>query len=196
MGILSIFNRRQCLPICYNCCDWAWLGIQAEGLRVHYTCAEIDVAKRRGLVARANMDYMVKPEHVVGDLRQLPGPTHDYISNADVTIRDVDIVIAGFACQDISFMKKERLPFNAESQGVSAQTFWGSMRLIKEWQPRLVLLENTCGLLYERACDGGAKPIDQVILGQSWTRLDSLHSFTLFYFSFHFFPILSSFRWF
>lgn len=117
-----------------------------------YVCAEIDPAKRKGLVARAvrkELDYTVRPKHVVGDLNMLPGPTHCYVSHSSVTIKEADIVTLGFSCQDISFMKEKRIPFNPKSNGTSSKTFWGSLHLVKLWQPRVVLLENTCGLLYK-----------------------------------------------
>ena len=132
-----------------------------------YVCAEIDPAKRKGLVARAvrkELDYTVRPKHVVGDLNMLPGPTHCYVSHSSVTIKEADIVTLGFSCQDISFMKEKRIPFNPKSNGTSSKTFWGSLHLVKLWQPRVVLLENTCGLLYQRKCDDGVKPIDTVKL--------------------------------
>ena len=120
--------------------------------------------KRHALAARASSAFEVKPLHVVGDLRALPGPTHDDVTGAEVTINEVDMVICGFACTDISLMKTKRISFNEESPGVSSITFWGCVKLIAVWMPAIVILENTLGLMWKRSCDDGKRLVESVTL--------------------------------
>lgn len=68
--------------------------------------------------------------------------------------------VAGFSCKDFSSANKSRseaeglLSSAGTSRGGSADTFWGVVGYLDQWQPDLVVLENVDGILDDVPSDG------------------------------------------
>lgn len=74
-------------------------------------------------------------------------PIHDNIKTLNATKMDADVVIGGFPCQDLSTMGKR-----AGFSGSKSVLFFEAMRVAKECNAKLIILENVKGVIN---CGGG-----------------------------------------
>lgn len=134
-------------------------------LNFRFTTAEIDPAKRRGLLSRQKLGkYKLNPTRIFGDIHELPGPAYCFLTGQHATQDHADILVAGFCCKNLSSLNGKKVPFVGGS-GISASTYEGVRRLVEAWLPSLVILENVRGLGHRRAADKGKVPLDSVNLG-------------------------------
>ena len=70
-------------------------------------------------------------------------PRYSDITEVDGRVLEpVDLIAAGFPCQDISYAGK-----GAGLDGERSGLFWETIRMVRQCQPRYVLLENVAALL-------------------------------------------------
>ena len=90
------------------------------------------------------------------------------------TLDPVDIITAGFPCQDLSVAGKRK-----GLEGERSKLFWEIVRYAKRLRPRWLLLENVLGLL---SSHGGAdfetvlSALDELGYGLAWTVLDAQYT--------------------
>ena len=111
MNVLSLFDGISC----------AMVALKRAGLEIkdYYAC-EID--KHAITVSKKNHPEIVHLGSVVG----LSPPTN------------IDLLIGGSPCQDLSIAKKNRQGLDGERSGL----FWEYVRILKESKPKYFILEN------------------------------------------------------
>lgn len=124
MKILSLFDGISC----------ARVALERAGIPVTvYFASEID--KYAIQISEKNYPDIVH----VGDIRLFP----DYMiqfnneSYTDLS-KDIDLLIGGSPCQDLSIAKKDRKGLDGERSGL----FWEYVRILKEVKPKYFILEN------------------------------------------------------
>jgi len=116
MKILSLFDGISCARVALE-----KAGIQAD----EYYASEID--KYAIQISQKNYPYIVHVGSVV-DFKPL---------NFEET-RNIDLLIGGSPCQDLSIAKKDRKGLDGERSGL----FWEYVRILKEVKPKYFILEN------------------------------------------------------
>ena len=117
----SAFDGSSCVQQAYKT-----LGITFDGSRNKYYASELDP------YAQAVTKYNFPNTIFLGDVRNV-----DY--NELASKHDVDLMVAGSPCQDLSFAGKG-LGFSAE--GKRSNLFWVWLQQFKAIKPRYVLVEN------------------------------------------------------
>ena len=117
----SAFDGSSCVQQAYKT-----LGITFDGIRNKYYASELDP------YAQAVTKYNFPNTIFLGDVRNV-----DY--NELASKHDVDLMVAGSPCQDLSFAGKG-LGFSAE--GKRSNLFWIWLQQFKAIKPRYVLVEN------------------------------------------------------
>lgn len=113
MKILSLFDGISCARVALD-----RVGIPVEA----YYASEID--KYAMQISNKNYPDIVQVESVVGlDTSQF---------------KDIDLIIGGSPCQDLSIAKKNRQGLDGERSGL----FWEYVRILKEVKPKYFILEN------------------------------------------------------
>lgn len=111
--ILSLFDGLSCAQIAL------------DKLRINdyiYYASEID--KYAIAVTQYNYPHTIQ----LGDITKLKGSE----------IKDIDLLIGGSPCQDLSIAKKNREGLNGKRSGL----FWEYVRILKETNPKYFILEN------------------------------------------------------
>jgi DNA (cytosine-5)-methyltransferase 3A len=113
MNILSLFDGLSCAQVVIN-----KLGIK------NYTYYASEIDKYAIAVTQYNYPNTIQ----VGDITKLKGKD----------FKDIDLIIGGSPCQDLSIAKKDRKGL----KGSRSILFWEFVRLLKEINPKYFLLEN------------------------------------------------------
>lgn len=113
MKILSLFDGISC----------ARVALERAGIPVEvYYASEVD--KYAMQISAKNYPDIVQVGSVVG---------------LDTTqFKDVDLMVGGSPCQDLSIAKKDRKGLDGERSGL----FWEYVRILKEVKPKYFILEN------------------------------------------------------
>ena len=123
MKVLSLFDGISCARVALD-----RAGIPVES----YYASEVDkyavsVATKRALLE--NSSYIQ-----LGDVRT--------INMSMLIVRDIDLLIGGSPCQDLSIAKKGRKGLDGERSGL----FWEYVRILKQLQPKYFILENVASM--------------------------------------------------
>jgi DNA-cytosine methyltransferase len=124
MNILSLFDGVSC----------ARVALERAGIKINkYFSSEID----RFSIKIAQKNY---PDTVqLGDIKEIDctgGKLHYGMGRLAET--DIDLIIGGSPCQDLSIAKKDRRGLDGERSGL----FWEYVRILKEVKPKYFILEN------------------------------------------------------
>ena len=118
MRVLSLFDGISC----------AYEGITRAGIKVNeYYACEID--KYAIKVSQTNHPDIIRP---VNDVRFL----------SKLMLPEIDIMIGGSPCQDLSIAKKGRKGLGGDRSGL----FWEYVRVLKEVKPKWFILENVASM--------------------------------------------------
>ena len=103
----------------------------------HRWSCEIVDWKQDFLIASHNVP------HVFRDITQLSGSSaHDVVTDAEVIIPRVDILIAGFSCKDLSDLNNHSAEGGINGDGSTGRTFQGVVNHVERHRPQIVLMEN------------------------------------------------------
>lgn len=118
MKVLSLFDGISC----------AYEGLKRAGIDVkeYYAC-EID--KHAIKVSQSRHPDIIRP---VNDVRELIG----------TMLPEIDLLIGGSPCQDLSIAKKNRKGLDGDRSGL----FWEYVRILKEVKPKYFVLENVASM--------------------------------------------------
>jgi site-specific DNA-cytosine methylase len=118
MNVLSLFDGISC----------AYEGLKRAGIDVkqYYAC-EID--KYAIKVSQSRHPDIVRPTN---DVRELIG----------TMVPEIDLLIGGSPCQDLSIAKKDRKGLSGDRSGL----FWEYVRILKEVKPKYFVLENVASM--------------------------------------------------
>ena len=108
---------------CFDGISGARVALERAGFKIEkYYSSEID--KHAIQIAQKNYPDTIQ----VGDITKLKGKD----------FKDIDLIVGGFPCQDLSIAKKNRQGL----QGERSSLFWEFVRLVEEIKPKYFLLEN------------------------------------------------------
>jgi len=117
MRVLSLFDGISC----------ARVALQRAGFEVKkYYASEID--KYAISISQSNYSDIEQ----VGDIKNLKG----------FDFKNIDLIIGGSPCQDLSIAKKNREGLSGARSGL----FWEYVRLLKEIKPKYFILENVASM--------------------------------------------------
>lgn len=115
MNVLSLFDGISCAKV----------ALERAGVPVaRYSACEID--KHAIAISIKNHPDSVR----MGDVREVTGLTN------------VDLLIGGSPCQDLSIAKKERKGLDGDRSGL----FWEYVRILREVKPTWFILENVASM--------------------------------------------------
>ena len=134
-----------------------WSGFQLPPLL--YVAAESDLVKLQALARRTMWPEV---SHLYRDVRDLPEQTWDFKQECNTKVSSVDLLLMGFPCKDLSCLKQCPKAFNAESQSVSFNAFHALDKILPEWNPACVLLENVKGA---ECCPARCNPMCRIASG-------------------------------
>lgn len=118
MNVLSLFDGISCARVAL---DRAQIKVD------NYFASEID----KYAISIANKNF---PKSIqIGDVKEVSRREASF----DI-LSQIDILIGGSPCQDLSIAKKNRKGLNGERSGL----FWEYLRILKEFRPRYFILEN------------------------------------------------------
>lgn len=119
MKILSLFDGISC----------ARVALERAGIPVDvYYASEID--KYAIEVSQKNYPDIKQ----IGDVRVINTPM--------LSVKNIDLLIGGSPCQDLSIAKKDRKGLDGERSGL----FWEYVRILKEVKPKYFILENVASM--------------------------------------------------
>ena len=119
MKVISLFDGISC----------ARVALERAGIPVEvYYASEVD--KYASQIAQKNFPDTVQ----LGDIKN--------ISFTNKFGYDVDLIIGGSPCQDLSIAKKDRKGLNGERSGL----FWEYLRILREVKPKWFVLENVASM--------------------------------------------------
>lgn len=123
MKILSLFDGISC----------ARVALDRAGIKVNvYYASEID----RYAIKISEKNY---PDIIhIGDVKMVAhkdAPIH-------YKLNDIDLLIGGSPCQDLSIAKKDRKGLDGERSSL----FWEYVRILKEVKPKYFILENVASM--------------------------------------------------
>ena len=113
LKVLSLFDGISC----------ARVGLERQGFHVDYYASEID---KHAIDVSDKHGYSVR----LGDVRNV-----GYIPN-------IDLLIGGSPCQDLSISKKDRKGLEGERSGL----FWEYVRVLRLCKPKWFILENVASM--------------------------------------------------
>ena len=117
INVLSLFDGISCGRV----------ALERAGIKVDkYYASEID--KYAIQIAQKNYPDTIQ----VGDITKLRG--EDF--------KDIDMIIGGSPCQDLSIAKRDRKGLDGERSGL----FWEYVRILKEVKPKWFILENVASM--------------------------------------------------
>jgi DNA (cytosine-5)-methyltransferase 3A len=127
MKILSLFDGISC----------ARVALERAGIPVEkYYASEVD--KYAIQISQKNYPDIIQK----GDVTKLSiGDNFDWLPE-EVDILNVDLLIGGSPCQDLSIAKKDRKGLNGERSGL----FWEYVRILNEVKPKFFILENVASM--------------------------------------------------
>lgn len=113
INVLSLFDGISC----------ARVALERAGIKVNkYFASEID--KYALQVSKNNYPDIIQ----LGDVRNI----------TKESVEEIDLLIGGSPCQDLSIAKKNRKGLSGERSGL----FWEYVRILKELKPKYFILEN------------------------------------------------------
>jgi DNA (cytosine-5)-methyltransferase 3A len=118
MKVLSLFDGISCA---YEGCVRAGIDVKE-----YYAC-EID--KNAIKVSQSRHPDIIRPTN---DVRELIG----------TMVPEIDLLIGGSPCQDLSIAKKDRKGLSGDRSGL----FWEYVRILKEVKPKYFILENVASM--------------------------------------------------
>jgi DNA-cytosine methyltransferase len=118
MKVLSLFDGISCA---YEGCVKAGIDVKE-----YYAC-EID--KNAIKVSQSRHPDILRP---VNDVRELKASM----------LPEIDLLIGGSPCQDLSIAKKDRKGLSGDRSGL----FWEYVRILKEVKPKFFILENVASM--------------------------------------------------
>ena len=125
MKILSLFDGISC----------ARAALQKAGIPVEvYYASEID--ERAVQVAQKNFPDTVH----IGDVKNVGKRVS--VNNGFFDMPDIDLIIGGSPCQDLSIAKHDRKGLWGEKSGL----FWEYVRVLDEVKPKYFILENVASM--------------------------------------------------
>lgn len=135
---------------------FAALAEAVPRLRIEHTFScEFDKKKRKWIT-----DNFPKLPFLFGDIQELPkGRAWNYVTEMEVQVPQVDILIAGFVCKSVSLENNEREKYAnciKEGNGLTGITFQGMIQYVAKYQPSVVICENVEGLTRRNR---GAEPV-------------------------------------
>lgn len=123
MKILSLFDGISC----------ARVALDRAGIKVErYFASEIDKYAKQ--ISEKNYPDIIQ----IGDVKMVAhkdAPIH-------YKLNDIDLLIGGSPCQDLSIAKKGRKGLDGERSGL----FWEYVRILKEVKPKYFILENVASM--------------------------------------------------
>lgn len=125
MNILSLFDGISCARVALE-----RVGIPVEA----YYASEID--KYAIQISKKNYPDIIQ----IGDVKQVERLIGDENKCSGVFIgkNNIDLLIGGSPCQDLSIAKKDRKGLDGERSGL----FWEYVRILNEVKPKYFILEN------------------------------------------------------
>ncbi len=118
MKVLSLFDGISC----------ARVALDRIGYKdVVYYASEIDKYAKQ--ISQKNWPDIIQ----IGDVKEING--------GDV-MGEIDLLIGGSPCQDLSIAKKDRKGLDGERSGL----FWEYVRILKECKPKYFVLENVASM--------------------------------------------------
>lgn len=136
MKILSLFDGISC----------ARVALERAGIPVEaYYASEID--KYAIQISKKNYPDIIQ----LGDIKKLKIPQNNLMIGEDTGIAvyagiekplEIDLLIGGSPCQDLSIAKKDRKGLDGERSGL----FWEYVRILKEVKPKYFILENVASM--------------------------------------------------
>ncbi len=113
MNVLSLFDGISCTRV----------ALERQGIPVEkYYSSEID--KYAITIAQKNYPDIIQ----LGDITKIDG----------TQFKDIDLMIGGFPCQDLSIAKSDRVGLKGARSGL----FWECIRLLEEVKPKYFIFEN------------------------------------------------------
>ena len=120
MKILSLFDGISC----------ARVALERAGIKVDvYYASEIDKYARQ--ISQKNYPEIIE----LGDVQNIKHPP---LAKNVLKDLEIDLLIGGSPCQDLSIAKKDRKGLDGERSGL----FWEYVRILKEVKPKYFILEN------------------------------------------------------
>lgn len=129
MKVLSLFDGISC----------ARVALERAGIPVEvYYASEID--KYAIQVSKKNWLDIIH----IGDVRNIQNNIGLETGKEDNSFRleNIDLLIGGSPCQDLSIAKKDRKGLGGERSGL----FWEYVRILKEVKPKYFILENVASM--------------------------------------------------
>ncbi len=128
MKILSLFDGISC----------ARVALEKAGLKIeNYFSSEVD--KYAIQIAQKNYPNTIQMGNVL-DVDCTSGKLH--YGRGLLAETDIELVIGGSPCQDLSIAKKNREGLNGKRSGL----FWEYVRILKELKPKYFILENVASM--------------------------------------------------
>ena len=129
------------------CLNGHWMSLVQAWDKLHlppvqYIAAESDPFKRDILLKRSLWPEIM---HLYSNVHELPGLAWDFKQKQFTQVDSVDILLMGFPCKDLSVLKENPHPFCPDSESVSFDAFSSLDKILPDWQPELVILENVKG---------------------------------------------------
>ena len=119
MKILSLFDGISCARVALD---------KSKHIVERYYASEID----KYAIQTSEKNY--KDIIHIGDVKNVG--RKDGIVYTDILNGDIDLLIGGSPCQDLSIAKKGRKGLNGERSGL----FWEYVRILKELKPKYFIL--------------------------------------------------------
>jgi len=113
MNVLSLFDGISCARVALD-----RIGVPVE---IYYS-SEID--KYASEISQKNYPNIIQ----LGDVNKIDG----------TQLGDIDLIVGGFPCQDLSIAKRGRKGLSGERSGL----FWECIRLLEEIKPKYFIFEN------------------------------------------------------
>lgn len=132
MKVLSLFDGISC----------ARVALERAGIKVDaYFASEIDPYATK--ISEKNYPDIVR----LGDVRNVKRnmPSAPMLRDIAHSLDDIDLLIGGSPCQDLSIAKIGRKGLDGDRSGL----FWEYVRILKETNPRYFILENVASMSAE-----------------------------------------------
>src|SRR3990167_8454334 len=126
MKVLSLFDGISC----------ARVALERAGIAVEkYYASEVD--RYAIQISKKNYPDIIR----LGDIKGID-ETCEY---EDIILGNIDLLIGGSPCQDLSIAKKDRKGLSGERSGL----FWEYVRILNEIKPKYFILENVASMSKE-----------------------------------------------
>lgn len=126
MKVLSLFDGISC----------AMVALERVGIPVdEYYASEID--KYAIQISQKNYPNICR----LGDVRLVTGDLDSALEEGNY-VQDIDLLIGGSPCQDLSIAKRNRQGLSGERSGL----FWEYVRILREVKPKWFILENVASM--------------------------------------------------